>query len=236
MEKYRYLIFDVDDTLLDYGYAYRTAQNRIAERLNMAYTEQYAVLDEKCGWRAWKESGLDNTGQNDIQVNYHRYYYQYHVLHYTYLMEALGKTWDPNLLAEWYMEIVSDIDALMETDTLYVYRKLASRYRLVLATNALERMQRKRLTVFLPYTYKIFISETMGYIKPASEFFVRMLDTLECCPQECLMVGDSWANDILGAKQVGIDVCYYNRIRKTIYDTIVPEYKIQKISELLEIL
>ena len=235
MDKYRFLIFDVDDTLLDYGYAYRTAQYKMAEKLNLVYTEQYAAIDEECGWRAWKESRLDDTDEKEIQMNYHRFYYQYHVLHYTYLMQALDKTWDPFLLTEWYMDIVSDVDALMEPDTLYVYRTLARRNRLVLATNALERIQKKRLALFLPYTYKVFISETTGYIKPAQEYFAHILEELHCQPKNCLMIGDSWKNDICGAKRAGMDVCYYNRNKKTLTGNMVPEYEIHRICELLEI-
>ena len=42
---YRYLIFDVDGTLLDFGRAYACAQKAIAEKLNAAYTPEYYYLD-----------------------------------------------------------------------------------------------------------------------------------------------------------------------------------------------
>lgn len=61
MSKYKYLIFDVDDTLLNFFSAFQSAQTAIAEKLNIPCTKEYMELDEKCGWKAWKESDLDNT-------------------------------------------------------------------------------------------------------------------------------------------------------------------------------
>ena len=70
MSKYEYLIFDVDDTLLDFYAAFKSAQIAIAEKLNIAYSKEYMELDEKCGWRAWKESDLDNTNSLLIIITY----------------------------------------------------------------------------------------------------------------------------------------------------------------------
>ena len=74
---YKYIIFDVDDTLLSFESAFRTAQKNIAAKLGMEMSKEYLELDERIGWRAWKESGLDNTKSEDVQRNYHTYYYQY---------------------------------------------------------------------------------------------------------------------------------------------------------------
>ena len=77
MRHYRYLIFDVDDTLLDFHVAYTNAQKAVAKKLGINYSEKYQVLSEECGWRAWKESGLDHTECLDVQKNYHMRYKQY---------------------------------------------------------------------------------------------------------------------------------------------------------------
>ena len=67
MSKYKYLIFDVDDTLLNFYAAFKSAQTAIAEKLNIPCSKAYMELDEKCGWKAWKKSDLDNTNSLDIQ-------------------------------------------------------------------------------------------------------------------------------------------------------------------------
>ena len=233
---YKYIIFDVDDTLLDYGCAYRGAQKTIAERLGIAYTADYIVLDDACGWKAWRESGLDNTDSADVQAHYHVYYRQYIQKHFQYLLAELGICRDVQELTAWYVNSIAGSKVFMEPDTLKIYTQLAERYSLVLATNGVEEIQKVRIADFLPYTYRIYISETIGYIKPSSAFFSYLLQDLKCMPEECLMVGDSLTNDILGAKTVGMDVCYYNRKKKAVPDGVMVTYEIQQIKELITML
>lgn len=233
---YKYIIFDVDDTLLDYGSAYRDAQKTIAMKLGIEYTAEYIALDDACGWKAWRESGLDNTDSADVQAHYHVYYRQYIQKHFQYLLTELDISMDVQELTAWYVDCVSGSKVLMEPDTLRIYTKLAEQYSLVLATNGVEEIQSVRISDFLPYTYRVFISETIGYIKPSAAYFAYLLQDLACTPAECLMVGDSLTNDILGAKTAGMDVCYYNRKKKAVPDGVAVTYEIQHINELAEIL
>ena len=74
---YKYIIFDVDDTLFDFECAFRAAQRNVAAKLGMELSKEYTALDEKIGWKAWDESNLDRTELEDVQRNYHTYYYRY---------------------------------------------------------------------------------------------------------------------------------------------------------------
>ena len=123
-----------------------------------------------------------------------------------------------------------------EPDTLSTYVQLSDRYKLVLATNGIERVQRARLIDFQPYTYKIYISEEIGFIKPTRDFYNYIINDLKCGFDECLMVGDSITNDMVGAKAVGMDVCYYNIKGKRKPENVFVDYEIKSIRELLQIL
>ena len=235
-KKYKYLIFDVDDTLLSFYPAFTKAQEKIAMKLGMDVTDEYRKLDEKCGWKAWKECGLENTDTRDVQENYHTYYYQYIKKHYLYLAQELGIEADAEELAACYIESISSSKELMELDTLKVYMELAKSYSLVLATNGMESIQRPRISEFIPFTHKAYISESIGHIKPTSAFYVSMIQDLRCEISECLMIGDSMTNDIIGAKEIGMDVCFYNPKRKARKEEIPVDYEIHGIAELLEIL
>lgn len=139
-------------------------------------------------------------------------------------------------LVETYIKSVSSSRVFMEKNTLEVYKALAENYKLVLATNGIDRIQRERVQAFLPYTYKTFISENMNTIKPAEEFFRYIISDLECEPGECLMVGDSITNDIMGAKKVGMDVCFYNVRNKDFPEKVMVDYEIKRIEEILQYL
>lgn len=233
---YKYIIFDVDDTLLDYGSAFHTAQRAIADFLSVEYSEEYMVLSEKLGWKAWKDAGLNDTDSEDVQKNYHSYYFQYLRQHYRDLIEAYYSNVNVEELVELYIKSVSSSKVFMEENTLQVYKELSKKYKLVLATNGIDRIQRERVEAFQSYTHKTFISENMNTIKPAKEFFQYIIEELECAPKECLVVGDSLSNDIVGALDAGMDVCYYNIRNKSIPEGISLNYEIKSIEELLNIL
>lgn len=236
MLKYKYLIFDVDDTLLNFYAAFKSAQTAIAEKLNIPCSKAYMELDEKCGWKAWKKSDLDNTNSLDIQKNYHTYYYRYVKNHYLYLLQELQMSANVDELVDCYLKTVTASKVLMEENTLQVYETLSKRYCLALATNGVNPMQTERVSAFLPFTHKLYISECIGCIKPTEDFFLHIIQDLSCKPEECLMIGDSMTNDIRGASAVGMDTCYYNPRRKELPDDIEVQYEIHEIGELLDIL
>lgn len=233
---YKYLIFDVDDTLLDFHRAFITAQRNIAEKIGIEYTKEYIELDDKCGWKAWGESGLDKTEEKEVQDNYHVYYYQYLRKHFTYLLQVLEMAYDEDELVDCYLKSIASSRETVEENTLQIYIKLAEHYQLVLATNGIEKVQKERLSDYLPYTHRTYISEAIGFIKPTKEFFEYMMNDLECNPKECLMIGDSITNDILGARAAGMDVCFYNIKNKVKPQNIVVDYEITSMQDLLQIL
>ncbi|EIK0303345.1 HAD family hydrolase [Staphylococcus pseudintermedius] len=56
----------------------------------------------------------------------------------------------------------------------------------------------------------IFISEVMGVEKPDAQAFLKVTDELNIRPEETLMVGDSWTNDVKGSINVGMSVIWFN--------------------------
>ena len=234
--KPKYLIFDVDNTLLDFGAVFYRGQEAAAKLLGLPCTAEFRALDEKCGWRAWKECRLDDTHLEEVQQHYHEYYYQYVKNHYVYLLENLGLSFDVELLTQNYLDCAAAISTPMEEDALQVYSALAERYSLAIATNGTEIMQISRLWDYLPHTKAVFISERVGQIKPTAAFFDHMLHSLSCDPADCLMIGDSLSNDILGAQQAGMKTCYYNPRGKAISPEIKPDYEIQNLRQLLTLL
>lgn len=236
MAIYKYIIFDVDDTLLDFYPAFTTAQRNIADKLGIEPSKEYLETDEKCGWKAWEESGLDKTDERDVQENYHVYYYQYLRKHFEYLLETYGKVYDVQGLVDCYLKSISSSKVMNEPDTLSTYIRLSQKYKLVLATNGIEMVQKERLSDFLPCTHRIYISETIGFIKPTEDFYRYVMSDLNCRAEECLMIGDSITNDIAGAKAIGMGVCYYNPKGKRKPENVSVDYEIKSIHELVSIL
>lgn len=59
----------------------------------------------------------------------------------------------------------------------------------------------------------LVVSEEVGVAKPDRRIFEAALDRVAVAPEETVMVGDSWTNDVLGARAVGIGAVWFNRFR-----------------------
>jgi haloacid dehalogenase superfamily, subfamily IA, variant 3 with third motif having DD or ED/haloacid dehalogenase superfamily, subfamily IA, variant 1 with third motif having Dx(3-4)D or Dx(3-4)E len=56
-----------------------------------------------------------------------------------------------------------------------------------------------------------FISSEIGFPKPDGRFFAQAAALLDVPPNQILLVGDDWTNDILGARAAGWQVVWLNR-------------------------
>ncbi len=70
----------------------------------------------------------------------------------------------------------------------------------------------------------LVISEEVGVAKPDPRIFRTALERARSAPGEAVMIGDSWANDIVGARAVGLRAVWFNRFRTRNPDpSVVPE-------------
>lgn len=63
----------------------------------------------------------------------------------------------------------------------------------------------------------ITTSARVGYPKPRSEIFLHALKNMSAKPETSLHIGDTWAADVEGARQVGIFALWLNRPNLQIY-------------------
>jgi putative hydrolase of the HAD superfamily len=61
------------------------------------------------------------------------------------------------------------------------------------------------------YIDALVVSEEAGVSKPDPRIFEMALQRLDCRPEEAVMLGDSWAADIVGAAAAGIRPVWFNR-------------------------
>jgi len=86
---------------------------------------------------------------------------------------------------------------------------LATNFRLGVVTNGLADAQRGRLRAsgLESYFKAIAISDEVGYAKPDERIFHAALDQLCVTPDRALFVGDSIEYDYAGALRAGVDFC-----------------------------
>ena len=225
---YEYLLFDADDTLFDFDQgshnAFREAMNEHGIASSDADYDRYAAIN----LALWKQFEKGEIEKETILTKRFRDF-----------IAISGWNADPDAVNESYKAAISHQNILMP-NALEVLSALKARgYRLFIITNGDAAIQHKRLATspITPLIEKTFISEEIGYAKPAKAFF----DAVECAIEgfdktKALVIGDSESSDMLGAQNAGIDACFFSPKNAALPDGISAKYRIRALCELLVLL
>ena len=82
----------------------------------------------------------------------------------------------------------------------------------------------------------IFISGEQGVAKPEKEIFELAEKKMSLQPDEICYVGDSYENDMEGAKRAGWKTIWFNHRNHKITGETEPDYTVRSESELIELL
>lgn len=189
------ILFDIDNTLLDFDASVRQCLRKGLPNYREEYFEVFLQVNREM-WQQIEEGSLTYEGL--LRDRFDRIFARIG-------MELDGPAFEDYFRKELFSGAIP-VDGAME-----LLESLSGRYVLCAASNGPYEQQLNRLRVagMLPYFTHLFISERVGYSKPAEAFFAHCLSTLELTPAEVLMVGDSYGSDIVGAKACGIKTCYF---------------------------
>ena len=239
--RYDCLIFDADYTLLDYIADEMNAFARLYQEIGMETSAELFADSRRLSETAWTAAGLYDVDDLRVQERYHSLY-RTHVEHiFLALFQKYGVPKSgitAKATGEKFLQALATQGTKfcgVEETLARLSRKTGGEYDVCIATNGLEFIQRARLTGLEKYA-DIYVSETVGAIKPRAEFFEYILKDRGVEKGRCLMIGDSIVSDIVGAKAVGIDACWYNPTRKKNLTAVVPEYEIDELKKVENIL
>ena len=225
IDKYKYLLFDLDDTLLDFGKAQVLAFKKLLEDEKIEYNdelfEKYETINKSL-WRSFECGEISNK-----EVTRERF---------IRFFELFARKVDGSEIDNRYRGYLAEGNQLFE-GIIEMLEKLSLTHKLYIASNGIGVTQHTRLknNKLNKYFEKIFISEEIGSKKPDREFFDIIFKEIGVeNKDEVLMIGDTLTSDILGANNVGIDSCLVD-IHKISNPEIIPTYKIDKTIDLLEL-
>ena len=220
----KYLFLDLDDTILDFKKAESIAIRRTMAAYGADPTDanaaRYSAVND-LHWKALERGELTKPevvtrrfavffGEQGIEVD----------------AEAVAKTYETFLSqGHWFLPGAEET----------VKQKLFGRYRLFLASNGTPVVQQGRMTSadLYPYFEQSFISEEIGYNKPAKEYFEIAFSRIPGFdPAACIMVGDSLTGDIQGGKNAGLRTVWVNPTHKLAPDHLKPDYEIETLADL----
>lgn len=227
MKKYQTLLFDVDDTLLDFAAAEALALERLFESQNLFLTTQIEANYRKINQGLWKSFEEGKIGRDEV-VN----------TRFSLLFKEYGKIVDGVKLEKNYRGYLEEGHQLI-SGALELISKLQTNFDLYIVTNGVSKTQDRRLrdSGLHPLFKEIFVSEDTGFQKPMKEFFDHVFARIpNFSPKQALIIGDSISSDIKGGQLAGLDTCWYNPDAKPNNTSIMPTYEIRSLNELYQIL
>lgn len=225
---YKFLLFDLDHTLLDFDAAEDVALSHLLKEEGVediqAYKNYYVPMN-KALWKDLEQKKI--TKQELVNTRFAK------------LFAHFGIEKDGVYLAERYQfylaqqgQIFSRAIELLDTLT-------ERGYELYAATNGITAIQTGRLAQsgLAPYFNQIFISEQLKTQKPDALFYEKIGQQIAGYSKEkTLMIGDSLTADIQGGNNAGIDTIWYNPHHLENKTLAKPTYEVDSYQALLEIL
>lgn len=235
MMGYRILLFDVDNTLLDFDANEAESFRSMLEEVGESWTEEIYETYKNLNTRLWR-----SIERNEITVE------EGVNRRFSDLMAYYGKEVDGRQWESVYRRHLNQGIQEMPQVHQVLGRLRKEGYELYVITNGVEETQVSRMSRsgLDKYFRRLFISGAIGAGKPSKEFFDYVKDHIEkFCEKDALVIGDSLTSDIKGGIDAGIDTCWVCRQaesderEKQLYEReLKPSYIIGKLTELFSIL
>ena len=223
MGKYETLLFDVDDTLLDFYVAENAALTRLFEQENITVTKAMLVRYKEINEALWRAFEREEVTKNEL-----------HNTRFSKFLKEYGIEIDGEYFETVFQKYLQETHHFVE-GAYDIIAQLAKDYDLYVVSNGKTMTQNKRLAAadLAKYFKGIFISEQTGYQKPMIEFFDYVFTRIDGLDKDkTLIVGDSLTSDIKGGLRAGIDTCWFNIRDIDNTSDIQPHYEIKKLNEL----
>ena len=225
---YKFLLFDLDHTLLDFDAAEDVALSHLLKEEGVediqAYKDYYVPMNKTL----WKDLELKKITKQEL-VN----------TRFAKLFAHFGIEKDGAYLAERYQFFLSKQGQVFSGAIELLDNLIERGYELYAATNGITAIQTGRLaqSSLAPYFNQVFISEQLQTQKPDALFYEKIGQKIPGFSKEkVLMIGDSLTADIQGGNNAGIDTIWYNPHHLVNKTGAQPTYEVDSYQALLDCL
>ena len=202
MTKYDFLLFDADNTLLDFDANEAVSIRKTLAHFGVEPTEDMVRLYSQVNRSFWQRYNQGELTQAQVLVQ-----------RFDAFFARLGRSCDARTVEGFYREQLGRGNQVIP-GAQELLAELKDAYCLIMVTNGVASTQYPRLrqSGIGQYFEYVFVSEEIGAHKPEKAFFDYVSAHVPGFERRrALIIGDSISSDIQGGINTGIDTCYFDR-------------------------
>lgn len=226
---YKYLLWDIDGTVLDFLSAEAYALRTLFQKYHLGEcSDEMISLYSGINTKYWQKLEKNELTKPQILVGRFREFF-----------ECIGvdSSVAESFNSDYQVTLGDHIEFIDHAYEILLSQK--GKYVLAAVTNGTRIAQEKKLHLSgLDSIFDaIFISENVGWEKPNQQYFNFVFETLGITnKKEVLIIGDSLTGDMKGGWNAGIDTCWFNPFHKPNTLGIPVTYEIDCLAEIKGIL
>lgn len=203
MGRYTTILWDLDQTLLDFDRSQDYALKYAFGQLGLSASDETVALYAAINDSYWKRFERGEITKEQVLLG-----------RFEKLFQELRITmYEARDIAGIYQDALGNVAFYLEGAQELVAELKKQGYGQYVVTNGVNITQANKMKVsgLDQLVDGVFVSEVMGYPKPRKEYFDACLERIsDITKDQCILVGDSLTSDMQGANNVGIDACWYN--------------------------
>ena len=226
--KYEFLLFDADNTILDFDKSEELALRLALENASVKFDENVLTVYKRNNIACWEK--LERGEMTKDQVLVERFLLTAKELGWKIDVDKVAVDYENELKNGFYV-VPHSREVLAEA--------VKRGHKLYLVSNGVLAIQNSRMagSDMNKYFIKRFISEEVGCPKPQVEFFAKSFSQIDGFEkQNTLIIGDSLTSDIKGGNNAGIATCWFNPSHKTNRTDARVDYEIDDLRSLFDII
>jgi 2-haloacid dehalogenase len=224
----KYVLFDMDDTLLDFGKSEAAAIKRTFESIGIPATPEIIARYSEINSAHWARLERKEITREQVLIG-----------RFDTFFRELGVKNVPSEMVQACYEHLLSIGHYFIEGAPELLESLNEKYDLYVVSNGNTSVQDGRIESagIAHYFKNIFISERLGADKPSKEFFDLAFSHISGFERDkAIIIGDRLQSDILGGINAGIKTCWFNRKHLPADPAIPADYEIHALAELPELL